>query len=48
MVLLPQELLLANIPFWTLKPLPEDYVITLPVGFHFVINAGSNIVEATN
>ncbi|EFX63680.1 hypothetical protein DAPPUDRAFT_267963 [Daphnia pulex] len=48
MVLLPQELLVANIPFRTLKQLPGDYVITLPAGFHFVKNSGSNIAEATN
>jgi hypothetical protein len=48
MVLLPQELLLANIPFRTLKQLPGDYVITLPAGLYFVINSGSNIAEATN
>ncbi|EFX76909.1 hypothetical protein DAPPUDRAFT_248425 [Daphnia pulex] len=48
MVLLPQELLVANIPFRTLKQLPGDYVITLPAGLHFVKNSGSNIAEATN
>jgi hypothetical protein len=48
MVMLPQELLLANIPFWILKKLPGDYVITLPEGLHFVINSGSHIAEATN
>jgi hypothetical protein len=48
MVMLPQELLLANIPFRTLKQLPGNYVITLPEGLHFVINSGSNIAEATN
>ncbi|EFX62271.1 hypothetical protein DAPPUDRAFT_337182 [Daphnia pulex] len=48
MVMLPQELLLANIPFRTLKQLPGDYVITLPEGLHFVINSGHSIAEATN
>ncbi|EFX68494.1 hypothetical protein DAPPUDRAFT_114527 [Daphnia pulex] len=48
MVMLPQELLLANIPFRTPKQLPGDYVITLPEGLHFVINSGHSIAEATN
>ena len=48
MVLLPQELLLANIPFKTLKQEPGDYIIAFPAGFHFVINSGHNIAEAVN
>jgi jumonji domain-containing protein 2 len=48
MVLLPQELLLANIPFRTLRQQAGDYVITLPEGLHFVVNSGHSIAEATN
>ena len=48
MVLLPQELLLASIPFKTLKQETGDYIITFPAGFHFVINSGHNIAEAVS
>lgn len=46
--LLPQHLVLARIPFHSLKQEAGDYVITNPGGFHFVVNGEPNTAEATN
>lgn len=46
--LLPQHLVLEKIPFHTLKQEPGDYVLTQPGAFHFVVNGGPNVAEATN
>jgi jumonji domain-containing protein 2 len=48
--LMPQLLKACDppIPFHCIKQGKGDYVITFPGAFHFVVNAGANVAEATN
>ncbi|KZS07168.1 Uncharacterized protein APZ42_029189 [Daphnia magna] len=45
------QLLKANdppIPFYCFKQCKGDYIITFPGAFHFVVNSGLNVAQATN